>query len=85
MNLYSRDFYTDDQLTAEIRAYAKARRDLAHGAGVAVIAGEGRRVEFTSGSSSQLGSDLEEMLYEARARGLSIGGMPEHAIAVEIG
>jgi len=85
MNLYSREFLTDDQLVAEIRAHAKAKRELAMGSGVAVIAGEGRRVEFTAGSSTQLGSDLAEMMYEARARGLPIGGMPENAIAVEIG
>lgn len=86
MNLYGPDFYTDDALVAEIRAYAGARRELAT-RDVAVIAGEGRRLEFTNTADQKRGldADLREMLAEARRRGLSIGGNGGHALAVEIG
>lgn len=83
MNLYGPDFFTDDELIAEIKQYAKARKDYTLGGQIGVIAGEGRRVEYHAGSSSGLDADLREMLYEARARGLSIGGDPGNAITVE--
>lgn len=86
MNLWGPDFFTDEQLVAEIKAYAAARRKVANG-GVAVIAGEGRRVEFApvDDQIKQLDRDLRSMLFEARQRGLSIGGDPQTAIAVETG
>jgi hypothetical protein len=85
MNLYSRDFYDDDALIAEIREHARCKRELAKGGSIAVIAGENRRVEFVRSNTGQLDTDLREMMYEARQRGLSIGGDPETAITVEIG
>lgn len=83
MNIYGRPFFTDDELVAEIKAYVKAKRQLAHGEAVGVIAGEGRRVEFVRANSGSLDTALEEMLYEARQRGLDIGGEPDSAITVE--
>lgn len=86
MNLWGPAFYTDEELIAEIKAYALARREVTT-TGVAVIAGEGRRVEFTDTPDriAQLDADLRAMLYEARCRGLEIGGQPLTAIAVETG
>jgi hypothetical protein len=83
MNIYGRALFTDDQLSDEIRAHVKAKRQLARGEGVGVIAGEGRRVEFVKANASDLDTDLGEMMYEARQRGLEIGGLPESAIEVE--
>lgn len=86
MNLYGPEFFDDTALEAEIRQYAAAKKTLAlPGSQVAVIAGEGRRVEFTKVSSGDLDTALREMLYEARQRGMSIGGDPESALTVEIG
>lgn len=86
MNLYGPAFFTDDALIAEIKEYAKARKQVATN-NIAVIASEGRRLEFTSNKSSRdvLDGDLRAMLFEARQRGLEIGGEPSTAIAVEIG
>lgn len=83
MNLYGREFFTDSELTAEIKAYAKGKRALTMGEGVAKIQGEGRLVEFVASNSHELDHALAEMMYEARQRGLPIGGMPLSAIAVE--
>jgi hypothetical protein len=83
MGLYGPDFYDDAALIAEIQAYAKARRDLSLG-DIAVIAGEGRRLEFAPKDRGRIDTELREMMYEARQRGLSIGGAGG-AITVEIG
>lgn len=83
MQIYGRGLYTNDELIALIKEAVKAKRDLAGGKGVGVIAGEGRRVEFVQANRSELDADIGEMMYEARQRGLPIGGQPESAIAVE--
>ena len=73
--------FTDDELVAEITALFAARRKIATG-GIAVIAGEGRRVEYTPGSAVALNEDMRLAEYEARQRGLEIAG-PGGAITVE--
>lgn len=85
MNIYGPDFFTDDELIAEIKAYIAAKREVALGGGVGVVAGEGRRVEFTRANAKDIDVALREMAYEARERGLSIGGDADSAILVEIG
>lgn len=75
---------TDEALIAEITAYRKAIRDAAMRK-VGVIAGEGRRLEFTSSNVGLAQSALRDLLRIARGRGLPIGGSPNSAIAVEIG
>lgn len=75
---------TDEELIAEIKAYRAAKRKIAMGGDVAVIAGESRRLEFTRSSSTVLDTELRSLYYEARKRGLDIGGTGG-AIAVEIG
>lgn len=75
---------TDDELTAEIKQYRDARKEALFGGGVGVIAGEGRRIEYTKTSVGGLDQELRLLYYEARARGLPIGGTGG-AIAVEIG
>ncbi|MET0373960.1 MAG: hypothetical protein ABW128_06845 [Rhizorhabdus sp.] len=74
---------TDDELTAEITATFAARKT-AIGGGVAVVAGEGRRIEYTRSNLSGLDRTLRDLGFEARKRGLPIGGIGG-AIAVEIG
>lgn len=74
----------DAALIAEIVEYRAAKKAVALGGGIAVIAGEGRRIEYTRANSSALDSELRNLLYEARRRGLDIGGSGG-AIAVEIG
>ena len=88
MNLYGPAFYTDDALTAEIRSYVAARKQLVNGdtAAFRSITGEGRRIEFapTADQRAALDVELREMLAEARRRGLPIGdGTGGGAIAVE--
>ena len=90
MNLYGPSFYTDEQLVAEIRSYAGAKRELLRGETAAFksVAGEGRRIEFapTADQKRALDVELREMGVEARNRGLPIGEeMRGGAIAVEIG
>lgn len=75
---------TDEQLSAEISEYSGAIKKIALGGGIAVVAGEGRRVEYASGNVGEARTALRDLLAEARIRGLSIadgGG----AIPVEIG
>lgn len=85
MNIYGPEYFDDAGLIAEIRAYVAARRELNITQGVVVIRGEGRWVEFTQVNKANLNTELEEMLYEARRRGLPIGGDPNSAIRVEMG
>ena len=75
---------TDEQLEAEIQAYLAARREVALGGGVGVIAGEGRRIEYVRSNIGLLDQDLRALGWEARYRGLAIGG-DGGAIAVEFG
>lgn len=88
MNLWGPAFFDDDQLVAEIKQYATARKATAAGDTVAFksVSGEGRRIEFASTPDQRtaLDADLREMLAEARRRGLSIGvGTGGGSIAVE--
>ncbi len=75
---------TDRALSDEIKQYRDARREALFGGGVGVIAGEGRRIEYTKTSIGGLDADLRLLYYEARMRGMAIGGTGG-AIAVEIG
>lgn len=90
MNLWGPEFFDDAALEAEIRQYAAARRTVRGGNPAALIRkvqGEGRMIEFSpvADSMAMLDADLREMLAEARRRGLAIGGVAPHAIAVETG
>jgi len=90
MNLWGTAFFTDEDLEAEIRKYAEARRTVRGGNPASVvrkIQGEGRMIEFApvQDSMNNLDADLREMMAEARRRGLEIGGTGGGAIAVEIG
>lgn len=86
MNLWGPAFFDDEALIAEIKEYVAARKKVSQN-NIAVIAGEGRRLEFTGNKSSKdvLDADLREMLAEARRRGLEIGGDAPSAIGVEFG
>jgi hypothetical protein len=74
---------TDAALLAEIATCRKAIRDVGR-RGVAVVAGEGRRVEFTASNIGIAQDELRELLRIARERGLAMGGSVG-ALAVEIG
>jgi hypothetical protein len=73
---------TDDELTAAIIDTYAARRKVAAGGDAVVIAGEGRRVEYTRPQAGLIDQDLRQMEYEARLRGLEIAGQGG-AISVE--
>lgn len=75
---------TDDELIAEINEYRAARKEALFGGGVGVVQAEGRRLEFTRANLTGLDAELRMLYYEARRRGLEIGGSGG-AIAVEIG
>lgn len=83
MRPYPPDEYTDEQLREEWRQYRGARKKLAKG-DIAVIAGEGRRVEFVPGQIGTIDLELREIGVEARFRGLPWGG-DGSAIAVRMG
>lgn len=74
---------TDEALLAEIATYRNAIREASTN-GVGVIAGEGRRVEFTTSNVQIARDELRELLRVARCRGLAIGGVAG-ALPVEIG
>jgi hypothetical protein len=85
MRAYGPDLYTDEELVEEIKLYLKAKRDAAlGGSDIVVIAGEGRRLEFAPKNFGQIDLALREMGWEARQRGLDIGG-EAGALLVEIG
>lgn len=65
---------TDEQLAAKIVQFRDAQDELALGGGVAVIAGEGRRIEYTRSQSGKLASALIELLAERDRRGGTSGG-----------
>jgi len=75
---------TDEQLLAEITEMLDAKKELALGK-IAVIAGEGRRIEYAPSQKQSVNNILRELGLEARERGLSIGGDGGGAIRVEIG
>lgn len=90
MNLWSRQFFTDDELVQEIKDYAGARRKVSAGNPAEIVRkvqGEGRLIEFmpVADSVRQLNADLREMMAEARRRGLEIGGEGGGMIGVETG
>lgn len=76
---------TDDELSAEISEYRAAIKKVATGGGIAVVAGEGRRVEYVSGNVGEARTALRDLLAEASYRGLPIAGTGGGAIPVEIG
>lgn len=74
--------YTDDEVITAITETYTARRKTAAGGIAVVIAGEGRRVEYSQANAGMLSEDLRMLEYEARLRGLEIAGIGG-AIAVE--
>lgn len=83
MRNYPPDEFTDEQLRDEWREYRAVRKKLAKG-DVAVIAGEGRRLEFVPGQIGTVDLELREIGVEARLRGLDWAG-DASAIMVEVG
>ena len=75
---------SDAALKALIGQLNKGLMDIASNQ-VAVIAAEGRRMEFTSSNRTMLHANLRDLMAEARRRGLEIGGCRSSAITVEIG
>lgn len=75
---------TDEQLEAEILEYRGVIAKTAKN-GIGVIAGEGRRIEYTTGNLQAARTELRNLLTEARRRGLAIGDGSGSGIAVEIG
>lgn len=83
MRPYPPDEFTDEQLREEWRQYRAARKKSAQG-GIGVVAGEGRRLEFTPGQVGTIDLELREIGVEARRRGLDWAG-DASAITVEVG
>ena len=83
MRLYPPELYDDAALLAEFASYRAARKTAMSG-NVAVIAGEGHRLEFAPTQFGEIDRELREIACEARMRGLAWGGTGG-AIAVEIG
>jgi hypothetical protein len=83
MTLYDdRTLFPDEALMTELREHMAAVKELAT-TGIAVIAGEGRRLEYTKGNMPVLQATLRDITAAASRRGLvSIG--PGGAIPVEI-
>jgi hypothetical protein len=75
-------FYSDAALIAEIQEYRAAIKEVSIG-GIAVIQGEGRRLEFTRSGVPTLQAELRDMMAAAARRGL-ISVSPGGAIPVEI-
>jgi hypothetical protein len=75
---------TDEQLLAEYAEYHEAAKKVAFGGEIAVIAGEGRRAEYTKSNADALNLALRELAAEMSYRGLTEGG-GRSAIPVEIG
>jgi len=76
--------WSDQQIIDEIGEYRAAKKKVAMGQ-VAVIAGEGRRIEYTPSQIKLINAELRELADEARERNLPIGGDAGGAIAVEFG
>jgi hypothetical protein len=74
--------YTDDEIVEAITETYAARRKINSGGIAVVVAGEGRRVEYSRGNTTALAEDLRMLEYEARLRRLEIAG-DNGAIAVE--
>ncbi len=73
MRPYGPDFFDDDALKAEFVSLRQARKALLSGQ-IAVVAGEGRRIEYSPVQIGDVDHDLREIAAEARARGLEWGG-----------
>lgn len=83
MRPYPPELFDDAALLAEFQSYRAARKAAVSGQ-IAVVAGEGRRIEYVPTQLGEIDRELREIGVEARARGLSWAG--EHgAISVEIG
>lgn len=83
MRPYPPELYDDAALLAEFQEFRQARKTALSGE-IAVIAGEGRRMEYGPTRISEIDRELREIGVEARQRGLSWGGTGG-AIDVEIG
>lgn len=66
MGMYSD--LTDEELSAKIAKYRQAAEDLDIGEQVAVVAGEGRRMEFTRANSRRLLATLKALIREKDRR-----------------
>lgn len=75
---------TDEELVQMIKDLFAAKLEVST-SGVAVVQGEGRRLEYTQANISQCDILLRHLGFEARTRGLAIGGSGGGAIAVEFG
>ena len=73
----------DAALLAEYQSYRTARKSALSGQ-IAVVAGEGRRIEYVPAQLNEIDRELREIGVEARTRRLSWAG-DNSAIAVEIG
>ena len=65
---------SDEDLIAEINDLNTAKRKAMMG-GIAVIAGEGRRVEYSKADVGAMNVTLRELYAEARRRRLDIAGV----------
>lgn len=83
MRPYPPELFDDAALLAEFQSYRAARKSALSGQ-IAVIAGEGRRLEYAPTQLGEIDRELREIGAEARARGLSWAG-DSSAITVEIG
>lgn len=83
MRPYPPELFDDAALLAEFQSYRTARKSALSGQ-IAVVAGEGRRIEYVPAQLNEIDRELREISVEARSRGLSWAG-DNSAIAVEIG
>jgi hypothetical protein len=83
MRPYPPELYDDAALLAEFQSYRAARKSALSGQ-IAVIAGEGRRLEYAPTQLGEIDRELREIGVEARERGLTWAGQGG-AISVEIG
>lgn len=83
MRPYPPELYDDAALLAEFQSYRAARKSALSGQ-IAVIAGEGRRLEYAPTQLGEIDRELREIGVEARERGLTWAGQ-SGAISVEIG
>ncbi|MBX9814069.1 MAG: hypothetical protein K2X76_05145 [Sphingomonas sp.] len=83
MRPYGPEFFNDDQLKTEFLSYRTAKRQALSGQ-IAVVAGEGRRIEYVPAQIGSIDAELRAIDAEARMRGLAWAG-DASAITVEIG
>lgn len=75
---------SDDDLRAKITRYEAAIEEIDLGGGVAVIAGEGRRMEYVQANASKARETLEDLYYERSRRWPADYPRQGRAIAVRI-